>query len=74
MAEKRTQVKVYRVRMICDRCKQGEMVPTGMAFTSLPAQFEHKCNCCGHRTTYNVTYPTIVYEDIAKKESSNGTN
>lgn len=69
--EKKTPVKVFKVRMYCDRCKQGEMVPTGMVYTSLPGQYEHICNCCGYRTTYNIAYPTVAYEEIVKREKNN---
>ena len=65
--EKETEVKSYKVIMICDRCKQGEMVPTGMMLTSFPGMYDHKCNCCGYRATYKVQYPTIVYKEKSRK-------
>lgn len=65
--EVKEEVKTYQIKMICNRCKQGEMVPTGMAFTSLPSQFEHRCNCCGYKETYKTIYPAIRYELKKKK-------
>lgn len=65
--EVKEEVKTYQVRMTCNRCKQGEMIPTGIMLVA--GQYDHKCNCCGHRETYKVIYPVIRYESKkAKKE------
>lgn len=58
--EVKAEVKTFEVRMTCNRCKQGEMVPTGIMLVA--GQYDHKCNCCGHRETYRVCYPVIRYE------------
>ena len=68
MPEKRTEVKVYKVRMMCDRCKQGEMKQTPMMYPLFPGQYEHQCDCCGYRTSYSIQYPTIAYEEVAEEE------
>lgn len=60
--EVKEEVKSFRIIQKCDKCKQGEMVPTGLTYTSYPPTYEHKCNCCGWTTSYNKTYPAIVHE------------
>lgn len=66
--EVEVEVKVFKVKKICPKCKQGEMRPTGMIFTSLPAQYEHICNCCGHKETFKKTYPSIEYKEVEKAD------
>ena len=68
--EVENEVKVYRVIMKCDKCKQGEMKPTNMAYLSFPGQYEHQCDCCGYRTSYKVSYPTIIYKEVEKEKKT----
>ena len=51
MAEKRTEVRTIMVRLMCDKCGEGEMKPTGVALMSHPPQYPHKCDKCGAETT-----------------------
>lgn len=65
MAEKRTEVKTYVVRYICDDCGEGEMVPTGQCLTSWPAKYPHKCSKCGASATFTgSSYPRTVYKEV----------
>lgn len=59
--ERHIEVAVYWVRMMCDKCKQGEMVATGLCYTSPPPQYKHTCNVCGNSQAYNKVYPTTEY-------------
>lgn len=74
MAEKRTEVKTYVVRYICDDCGEGEMVPTGLCLSIWPAQYPHKCNKCGASETFiGSTYPRTVYEEVPSAKLTSGT-
>lgn len=62
MEEKR-EVVPLKVVYKCDRCKQGEMTPTGQAFTLNNVQFEHVCSICGFRKSLPEQYPKIIFEE-----------
>ena len=65
MAEKRPEVRIFTVRLMCDKCGEGEMKPTGICFTSSPPQYPHKCNNCGAEVTVRGnTYPRTEYEEV----------
>jgi hypothetical protein len=68
MAEKRTLVNTYVVRMECDRCHNGVLLPTGKILLSDPPKFPHKCSFCEHEMTYDVKYPTTILEDAVSGE------
>lgn len=59
--EERNEVKVYKVKMICENCGNGYMNPTGVCLTSYPAQYPHKCEECG-AVNYRKIYPYVIYE------------
>lgn len=63
MTEIKKEVKVYKIHLMCDVCKIGELFPTGVQLTSLPAQYMHKCNNCGdEKSITGKVYPQIEYE------------
>ena len=65
MTEKRTEVRTIMVRLMCDKCGEGEMKPTGVCLTSNPPQYPHKCNKCGAEVTVRgKTYPRAEYEEV----------
>ena len=66
MAEKATELKVFRIKMFCD-CG-GEMLPTGVALSSYPPRFIHQCRLCGTRATYDTSYPYLEYRAAIEKE------
>lgn len=51
MAEQRSEVRTLMVRLMCDKCTIGEMLPTGIALMSSPPKYPHKCSNCGHEDT-----------------------
>lgn len=57
MAEIHTPAKVVIVAYQCDKCDEGQMIPTGVALMSYPAQYPHKCNRCGHEQIFRQPYP-----------------
>ncbi len=62
MKEKRMLVQAYMVCLMCDKCDGGEMKPTGICLTSLPPQYPHRCDQCGHEETVRgKTYPHHEY-------------
>ena len=67
--EKVSELKTVRVRQMCEQpgC-DGEMLPTGLAYSTYPELIEHKCNKCGCVAEYNVSYPTIRYIEIDNQD------
>ena len=61
--ESKKEVTVYRISYICDRCKSGEMVPTGQVFNLGKPQIEHVCKVCGFRKSFTEQYPKVEYEE-----------
>lgn len=57
--EVRFDLKAHVIKKVCDRCKSGEMKPTGSTLTSLPPQYAHQCEVCGNQETYGVIYPSV---------------
>jgi hypothetical protein len=55
------KVETVKVDYTCDSCSEGKMRPTGMALTSYPMQYPHKCEKCEHEATYDVNYPYIDF-------------
>ena len=62
--EKRTEVKTYKVELVCESCNEGTMVScSGVTLMSNPPQHPHKCTACGegiHIT--GTTYPYMEYK------------
>ena len=66
MSERRTEVRTYRIDLICDECG-GRMAPTGQALMSYPVQYPHKCEKCGAGITVRGNqYPCLIYDDVPK--------
>lgn len=63
-------MKQVTKRKRCPICKDGELVSTGMALTSNPPWYVHKCDKCfvsaHERNNYPMTY--IEYEEHEKRE------
>ena len=57
----RRRVVSRKVRWWCGDTCPGEMLPTGAAFMTNPAMFEHRCNRCGRYATDRFTYPYIEH-------------
>ncbi len=55
--EIKTEAKTYAIDMRCERCNVGDMISNGLAFTSDPPKYPHKCNKCGEMQTFSKTYP-----------------
>lgn len=60
--EKRDEVKVVRVRKLCN-CG-GEMLPNGLVLSSYPPKYSHTCNKCGNVEAYWDRYPKVEYEEV----------
>lgn len=57
--EKKTEIKVYKVRYCCDECGKEVRFKGTMTFRN-PPQFEHICEC-GQTLWLDKQYPTIEY-------------
>lgn len=63
MAEIKTECIVFKIKLICDQCEQGEMLLTNIVYPTYPPCYEHRCNYCHHIKSSAGQYPKIVYED-----------
>lgn len=65
MGEKKTRIDTFRVDMICDQCREGKMLPTGITINATdPIQYEHVCVSCGDRLFFKETYPNYRQEEV----------
>lgn len=64
--EKRITVTPVMITLMCNKCNKGELKVTNSAQkTSLPPQYEHMCDNCGHvEWVIGKTYPFIEYEIV----------
>lgn len=62
VSEQKRPVQPIRVSYACDKCG-GDVLPTGLCLTSIPAQYPHDCQQCGERYTFTSLYPRIEYID-----------
>jgi hypothetical protein len=60
--EKKFEIRIFLIEMLCDDCEGGVMKPTGVALTSNPPKYPHKCNTCGVEHIYLRCYPYKDYE------------
>lgn len=52
------EVKVLTVHQVCDECGEGIMERDGnLALISMSPQYHHKCDKCGYKKNYNISYP-----------------
>lgn len=65
MPELEREVRLFKISYNCDKCGQGDMLPTGLTLTSNPPQYPHICDVCGHKQTFkNKSYPIIVHRKV----------
>lgn len=65
MGEQIVKIGTYRVKMMCDKCKEGEMVFTGGIRTSIPDQYLHECKNCKDGIWFrDKRYPRITYFEM----------
>lgn len=60
---KEREVKVFEVRLYCDKC-ETEMQPTGAVLCSYPPQYEHYCPKCNYRLNTSKSYPSVKYVEV----------
>jgi len=65
MITKKTEVKVFKVNRVCERCREGNMIldKSGVARLTYPPRYSHTCDNCGNNDFFIEKYPEIVYED-----------
>lgn len=59
-----SEVKVFQVKMKCDKCKEGYMVRKDTILTFHPPLYSHICN---NVSSYRRTYPYMKYIDSDNK-------
>jgi len=64
MPEVKEKVDTFSIKMMCNKCGIGEMLPDGTSLLSWPPQYPHKCTNinCRNIENYIECYPKIVYE------------
>lgn len=62
-----SEVKVFQVKMKCDKCKEGYMVCGNTVLSSYPPLYSHTCDKCGYVSSYRRTYPYMKYIDSDNK-------
>lgn len=67
MPETKTEVRVFKVERVCDKCGDGKMVQTGPALLTYPALHPHACEDCGKVEYYPQSYQWYSYEEIARR-------
>lgn len=67
---KKYKVKnIYITKVFCDKCGE-ELIPTGMCFTTYPAQYPFKCknpNCDGRTTLLEHELPGKLEYDLEEE-------
>lgn len=52
------EAKVLIVYQVCEKCSEGLMERNGSPiFATNPPQYPHKCDKCGYRKSYPISYP-----------------
>lgn len=59
--EREVEVIPYGIIQTCDKCQNGEMVPTGNNYYVPDIKIEHQCNNCNYKADYSDKYPLIRY-------------
>lgn len=62
MAEIRQQVKVFQVKMQCEKCNTGEMICETRI--GIPIEHQHECNKCYAIKMFKKKYPCVEYEPL----------
>lgn len=63
--EIRYEVKTIQVDHVCPRLDCGGLLrPTGKIYGDYNKIYQHECNICNYRETFNVEYPYLVHEKI----------
>jgi|APSaa5957512576_1039674.scaffolds.fasta_scaffold298337_2 hypothetical protein len=61
------EIKTYRIHYYCDKCGEGEMLPTGKCLMTNPPQYPHKCNKCNEARGFPDKYPALAFKVIDDK-------
>ncbi len=62
--EIKQEVRSFRITMKCDKCGEGEVLPTGAVYYTAPAQYGHQCNKCEATFILPKKYPYLSVEPI----------
>jgi len=65
MAEKATELKVFKVSYICDKCGEGEMVVhRNYSYCPENPEYPHTCNKCDYTEKFRKKYPANRYKEL----------
>lgn len=67
MGEIKTEATVCLINYICDDCNAGKMVRSGPIMLTDPPKFPHKCENCGHKDSFQASYPFPRFEPVSEK-------
>lgn len=68
MIEIRTELKVYKVELQCEKCDEGTMISTGEYQAVSPLRYFHKCSNkqCDNQIVIpgGKKYPVLEYKEV----------
>ena len=62
MAEKYSELRVYQVDLMCDKCDNEPMVSDGLMLPTSPPKYLHRCCKCGSEAVLFELYPVLRYK------------
>jgi len=64
--EVKFKVETLGLKYVCDECKEGDMIFTGLGTQKQPQKFQHKCNKCGKEKLLDRQYPGVEWKEMKK--------
>jgi len=57
----KNEVLTFIEHQRCESCNEGELIFTGLSLMSYPAQYEHACDHCEIKVSFDNCYPRLAY-------------
>lgn len=67
--EKLTELRSYRVDLVCEECEEGYMIHTGGLPADFPPLFLHQCSACHRLQRLDCIYPQFRDRDVEVADS-----
>ena len=65
--EVKFKVETIGRKYLCDKCKKGDMMATGLGTEKEPKRYQHICNNCGEEILLDKQYPGVEWKEIKEK-------
>lgn len=66
MIEIKTELKIFQVDNLCDKCK--EQMEFDSSTLTFPMNYKYKCPKCGYEEVSQIKYPYMITEKICKED------